>query len=117
MVGAPRRSAPAFGSERFVGRHARLEGRVHDHRNPGVGEVLVHQRLHIDPVESAHAGGEARQGDAGDLLVVDLGTQRLQGMTDVLQTGLARFAAVVAFGAFLGEQIDDAAAVGAGPSP
>lgn len=111
-----RTKSDAVSGDGFVGL---LTGDVvgvdHDRDVQGA-EVVIDEGFDGSPVESADAGGESGQGDAGERFLFRELVEGAEGVVDVFDAGLAWVAAGLC-GGFLGEEIDDAEAAGAAPRP
>ena len=102
--------------KRFGGLFASGVGGVDDDGDVEATEVVFDERFDVWPVETADTGGEAGEGDAGELFLFGEFVEGAEGVVDVFDAGFACVAAGVG-GGVLGEETDDAEASGGAPHP
>lgn len=111
-----RTKSDAVSGDGFVGLLTGDVVGVHDDRDVQGAEVVFDEGFDGRPVESADAGGESGEGDAGELFLFREFVEGAEGVVDVFDAGLAGMTAGLS-GGFLGEEVDDAESAGAAPHP
>ena len=97
--------------------NSRMIGSVHIHGDGQVAEMFFYERLHVLPVEPAHASGQPWKRDTLELLSFDHLAQRFETMIHILDRGPARVAGPVTCSSFLSKQIHNSNSSDARPRP